>query len=51
MSSGSGNNDMIAPRADCCGAWTPPNKRMHATRDTLLVIYNQSGWRARDAQR
>jgi len=29
---------MLAPRAGSSGSWTPHNKRMHATRDTLRVI-------------
>ncbi|MDQ3816359.1 MAG: hypothetical protein M3362_01555 [Acidobacteriota bacterium] len=41
----------IACRAGGSGSWAPPNKRMHATRDTSDFIYNQRGWRARDARR
>ncbi|MDQ3816356.1 MAG: hypothetical protein M3362_01540 [Acidobacteriota bacterium] len=40
-----------APRAGFGGSWTPPNKRMHATRDTNHFMLR--GWlgRARDARR
>jgi hypothetical protein len=29
----------IALRASFCASWTPPNKRMHATADTTVLIY------------
>jgi len=38
-------------RAGLSESWTPPNKRMHATRDTRDVIYNHGCGRARDARR
>ena len=41
----------IAPRAGCLGEGAPPNKRMHATADTNLVIYFQRLGAARDARR
>ena len=41
----------IAPRTGFGGDWTPPNKRMHATADTLPVIIYQRCGAARDARR
>jgi hypothetical protein len=45
--------ESAAPRLSAFrgGALERPNKRMHATRDTMVVIYNQRCGRARDARR
>jgi hypothetical protein len=48
---GPDGRDVIAPRAGSGGRCAPPNKRMHATRDTSNVIYNRRCGRARDARR
>jgi len=36
-----GRGRRMAARADSCGSWAPPNKRMHATRDTNLVMLHE----------
>ena len=41
----------MAARAGSGGGWTPPNKRMHATRDTNDVMLSERFGRARDARR
>ena len=41
----------MTPRAGFSGSWAPPNKRMHATRDTPLVMLSGRCGRARDARR
>ena len=35
----------------CINVWSPPNKRMHATADTMVVKFLQPLQAARDAQR
>ena len=46
-----GGGRRIALRADSRVSRTPPNKRMHATRDTHLVMLRLWGRRAGDARR
>src|SRR5215204_4446960 len=50
-SEGRGGQRRITPRAGLRGGWTPPNKRMHATRDTTDFIFLRRLGRARDARR
>ncbi len=48
---GLGGSNVIALRSGFSEICAPHNKRMHATRDTLLVMLRGRIGRARDAQR
>ena len=41
----------MAGRGGSCEAWTPPNKRKHATADTTALMLRQRDLAARDARR
>jgi hypothetical protein len=43
--------DMIAPRANVGGSWTPHNSGMHPTADTIALMLRESLGAAGDAGR
>jgi hypothetical protein len=48
---GPGGRDMIAPRANVGGSWTPHNSGMHPTADTIALMLRESLGAAGDAGR
>jgi hypothetical protein len=51
LTRGPSGGNVMAPRTGDSETWTPHNKRMHATADTVVVKFLQKCGAARDARR